>query len=77
MGTLTTILSAAQAEYIAQTAGAGVEIWPAGTADTVTVAIGEAARAVLEALPEDADGHLDSEGRLWIGGSEYQTESIA
>lgn len=76
MSTLTAILSTEQAEYIAQSAQ-GVEIWPAGTADTRTVAIGEEARAVLEALPEDYDGHLDSEGRLWIGGTEYQTEPLA
>jgi len=76
MSTLTVIVTTEQAAYIAQTAGTGVEIWPAWTADTRAVAIGEGARAVLEALPSDADGHLDAEGVLWIGGSDYPTESM-
>lgn len=79
MSKLTVVVSTEQADFIRQAVApvAEVDIWPAGTEVTRTVAIGDAARTVLEQLPEDADGHLDSEGRIWIGGSEYQTTPLA
>ena len=37
------------------------------------ITIPEAGAEYLRGLPEDADGHLDAAGVLWIGGDGYAT----
>jgi hypothetical protein len=78
MSKLAITLSTPQAEYIRETLApvAKVEFWDGAQAGEQRIALGDAARAHLESLPEDSDGYLDSEGRIWIGGTDYQAEAI-
>lgn len=78
MSKLTVTLSTEQAEYIRNTvfAPGAVEFWDGAQAGEQQIAIGDAARFHLERLDSDCDGHLDSEGRIWIGGVDYQTEPV-
>jgi hypothetical protein len=73
MSKATAILFVAEADYIAETlraADAGqLETWPAGTADTTTIALTDSQVRYLEGLASDSDGHVDSDGELWIGGT--------
>ena len=36
----------------------------------------ERAVRLLAKLPEDSDGHVDTDGRMWIGGTEYPLEVL-
>lgn len=75
----TTQLSTEQADYITETvrriAGSEPEAWPAGTADSVTVALTEPQVRALEGLDEHADGHVD-DGSIWIGGVDFPLDVV-
>jgi hypothetical protein len=61
------------AEYVRDTLASVTAVkigYPYGP-DSAALELSPAARAVLEALPEDYDGHIDSKGHLWVDGFAY------
>jgi hypothetical protein len=73
MGTVyTTTLTADETTYLRETlagnANYAVSVWGQDDEPYLTVALSEAAVRYLETLPADADGHVDDDGNLWIGG---------
>jgi len=78
MSKYVSVVSTDQAAYLVATVApvATAEIWPAGTVDAATIALPEAAVRYLETLDPDSDGHIDSDGVMWIGGSDYQLEVL-
>lgn len=78
MARYTVILATDQARTITETVApvAKAETWPTGTPREVTLALPEAAVRHLETLPSDADGHVDSDGELWIDGYGYPLSVI-
>lgn len=70
--------TAAFARYLADTvrpAGGTVEI-TSDNGQYVVAQIDVTAYAVLTGLPEDSDGHVDSEGRMWVDGASDQLTPI-
>jgi len=76
---LTAILTAEQAAYIRATCApvAKVQFLDGAAEGFQVIRLRDAAALeYLEALPSDADGHVDTEGRLWIGGASYQLDIV-
>lgn len=74
MTAYTANVTADQADYLAATVALNVgrvEVTSVN-AGSVTIQIDEAAYEALAGLADDCDGHVDDEGRLWIGGMPEQ-----
>lgn len=55
------------AEFIVSTLAPNVLV----VAEGREVTLGERSLGLLRALPEDHDGHIDADGVMWIGGTDY------
>jgi len=73
IGSIAPVLAEYLRDTVAHVAGAGIDREDLAMAGAVSITIPEAGAEYLRGLPEDADGHLDAAGVLWIGGDGYAT----
>ena len=72
-----TVLPTDKAQYLEDSFGQGVIRHDTPVTDnSERVSLSEAAYDYLTSIPSDSDGHIDSDGVLWIGGTEYPLEVL-
>jgi hypothetical protein len=71
------VIEAKQADYLETSLGQGVlKRIATMTERSVRVELSESAKDYLSSIPSDSDGHIDSEGVMWIGGLDYPLEIL-
>ena len=77
MAQYATVVSIDQADYLEQSLGQGVLKRDTYIDEhTVRIALSESAMDYLSSIPSDSDGHIDADGVLWIGGTDYPLEVL-